>query len=61
MIPNGYKLMGDIKKGDNVIGTSGKPVKVVGVFPQGVKDIYKIILVDGRIAECSIDHLWMFY
>lgn len=58
MIPNGYKLMGDIKKGDNVIGTSGKPVKVVGVFPQGVKDIYKIILVDGRIAECSIDHLW---
>ena len=58
MIPNGYKLMGDIKKGDLVIGTSGKPVKVVGVFPQGVKDIYKIILIDGRVAECSIDHLW---
>ena len=58
MIPNGYKLMGDIKKGDHVIGTSGKPVKVVGIFPQGVKDIYKIILIDGRVAECSIDHLW---
>ncbi len=56
--PNGFKCMGDIKPNDMVIGSDGKPTLVEAVFPQGVKDIYRIILVDGRSAECTAEHLW---
>ena len=40
--PDGYKLMGDIKVGDYVFDRLGRPTKVLGVFPQGVKDTYRI-------------------
>lgn len=54
----GYKLMGDIKVGDQVIGSMGKSIHVIGVFPQGVKDIYKVTLEDGRYNLCGLKHLW---
>lgn len=55
---NGEKLMGDIVIGDRVIGTDGKPKLVTGVYPQGVKDIYQITLINGINVECTVDHLW---
>lgn len=57
-IPGGYKHMGDIQIGDKVFGSNGKIINVTGVFPQGIKPVYKIVLEDGRTAECGIDHLW---
>src|SRR5699024_2349364 len=56
--PNGYKLMGDIRIGDSVIGGDGKPKTVTGVFPQGEKEVYEITLEDGRKTRCCKDHLW---
>ena len=56
--PNGFKYMGDIKPNDMVIGSDGNPTLVEAVFPQGVKNIYRITLVDGRYAECTAEHLW---
>ncbi len=56
--PNGYILMGDIQVGDRVFGSNGKPVAVLGVFPQGMKDVYKITFSDGRYALCDNEHLW---
>ena len=56
--PDGYKLMGDIKVGDKVFGSNGQPTTVTGVFPQGLKDIYKITFSDDRVAMCCEDHLW---
>jgi hypothetical protein len=56
--PYGYKYMGEIKPGCRVLGSNGKPTTVIGVFPQGVKDIYKITLIDNREAMCTADHLW---
>jgi len=59
LTPNGWKLMGDIVVGDEVISSNGKPTKVLGVFPQeGDRDVYKIEMNDGSITECDIDHLW---
>jgi hypothetical protein len=55
---NGYKLMGDIKVGDLVIGASGKPTEVIGVFPQGKKDIYRVTFTDGSSTHVTEDHLW---
>lgn len=59
--PNGYKLMGDIKVGDKVFGSDGKPTIVTAVYPQGIKDIYEITFNDGRKARCCKEHLWNVY
>jgi hypothetical protein len=56
--PEGYKLMGDIKIGDEVLGSDGKTQQVLGVYPQGVIDYYKVEFSDKTSTYCSADHLW---
>lgn len=56
--PTGIALMGDIKVGDYVIGSNGKPTKVLGVYPQGFKDVYTVTMSDGVQIECCGEHLW---
>lgn len=61
MIPvpeGGFKRMGDIKVGDYVFDRLGNPTKVIGVYPQGELDNYKVTLSDGRETYCNDEHLW---
>lgn len=58
LTPTGYRAMGDIKCGDQVIGASGMPTAVLGVYPQGELDVYRVSFSDGTSVECSGDHLW---
>ena len=58
LTPYGYKLMGEMKIGDDVIGRDGKSYKVSGVFPQGKRPIYRVTLSNGASCECDIEHLW---
>lgn len=55
---NGFIKMGDIKVGDEVIAGNGNVSKVLGVYPQGKKQIYEITLENGYKCRCSADHLW---
>lgn len=55
--PDGYKLMGDIRPGDIVLDGKGNATKVLGVFPQGIRDIYKLSLSDGTSIEVADNHL----
>lgn len=57
--PNGYKRIGDIRIGDTVFGSNGKPCNVTGVFPQGKKDIYEIEFTDNSKTNCGLEHLWI--
>lgn len=59
--PNGNKLLGEIKSGDIVYDRLGKPTKVLDVFPQGLKNNYKVIFEDGRVTYCNDEHLWSYY
>lgn len=61
LTPDGWIQMGDIKPGVSVCTPSGLTTKVTGVFPQGIKDIYKITFSDGRTVECCGEHLWKIY
>lgn len=54
-----FKRFGDLKEGDFVLGSDGKPTKVLKIFPQGIQDIYIITLEDGRKTNCSLEHLWL--
>lgn len=58
LTPNGWTQMGDIQVGDVVIAHDGTPSKVVGVFPQGEKEIFEVVFSDGAKTECCDDHLW---
>jgi SWI/SNF-related matrix-associated actin-dependent regulator 1 of chromatin subfamily A len=56
--PNGLKRFGDLKVGDKIIGSNGKSCTITGVFPQGLKDIYKITFNDGYSITTDGSHLW---
>jgi hypothetical protein len=56
--PLGRKRIGDIKIGDFVIGSNGKPTMVNNVFPQGIKDLYRVTFNDGYSVLCCKEHLW---
>lgn len=60
-IPGGWTTMGEVKLGDTITAWDGEATLVNGVFPQGLKDIYKITFSDGRTSECCEDHLWKIY
>ena len=59
LTPNGWDVMENIKEGDYVYGSNGKPTKVLSIHPQGLQDIYKVSFSDGTSTECTKDHLWL--
>lgn len=58
LTPKGWVTMGDIKIGDIVIGKDNDNGKVVQIYPQGIKEYYRISFDDGTYAKCCDDHLW---
>lgn len=56
--PNGNKLMKDIVPGDTIFGSDGKPTFVMGVYPQGRRDVYRVTFSDGKSCLCDDQHLW---
>jgi replicative DNA helicase len=55
---DGWTTMGDLKIGDSLASIDGKASKVIGIFPQGKKQIYRLTFSDGRSVEATGDHLW---
>lgn len=58
---NGKIKLGDIKPGDKILDRVGEETTVLAVYPQGLKDNYKITFSDGRISYCNNEHLWSCY
>ena len=58
LTPTGWVTMGDIKVGNKVIGSDGKEQYVLGVYPQGVRPMYKVEFSDGTHTSCGLEHLW---
>jgi replicative DNA helicase len=58
LTPTGYVPMGDLKPGSFVVGADGKPHRVLAVFPQGTKQVYRVRFSDGATVECCDEHLW---
>ena len=58
LTPRGWKTIRDLFPGSIVFSSSGKPSVVLGVFPQGEKEIFKVVFSDGSSTECCRDHLW---
>lgn len=55
---NGWKPMGEIKPGERLVHPGGGASRVIDVFPQGRKPVFKVSFHDGRATHCCEDHLW---
>jgi hypothetical protein len=60
MTPFGKKTMGDIKVGD-IVSTPTGEANILEVYPQGLDDVYKVTLFDGREVRCGKEHLWKIF
>lgn len=54
----GFKRIEMLKVGDYVYGEDGQEHKVVGVYPQGVRPVYRMTFSDGQQIECDEEHIW---
>ena len=60
-IPGSWTTMGEVKVGQTIMGWDGKPCKVTGVYPQGVRPVYRLTFKDGRTVKADENHLWKVY
>lgn len=56
--PYGPKKIGFADIGDIIYGDDGKLTTIVGVYPQGFVDMYKVTFEDGRSIVCCGQHHW---
>ena len=57
--PDGtYYEMKDVELGDIIASPTEDQTEIIGIFPQGKRDIYEIELEDGRTTRAADNHLW---
>ncbi|MFH8570774.1 helicase-related protein [Streptomyces sp. NPDC017993] len=59
LTPQGFRPMGEMAVGREVVVPSGELAVVDGVFPQGERDVWRLVLSDGSSVECDDEHLWI--
>lgn len=58
LTPNGYKQMNNLNVGDYVIGSNGKPTKILNKYIHDSLKMFKVTFNTGEYIECCQDHLW---
>jgi phosphate starvation-inducible PhoH-like protein len=58
LTPEGFRPIGSLQVGDLVVGSDGRPTTVLGVYPQGRKEIFRLRTQDGASTLCCGEHLW---
>ena len=58
LTPHGYVSMRDVRIGDQVMNPTGAVSHVVGIYPQGERQVYRVTLSDGSVVRADGEHLW---
>ncbi len=58
LTPSGFQPIGSLSVGDLVIGSDGCPTPVLGVYPQGHREVFRVRAQDGASTLCCGEHLW---
>ena len=58
LTPTGWREIGSLEVGDYVIGSNGRTTQVLGVYPQGEKEVFRVTASDGASTLCCSEHLW---
>jgi len=59
LTPTGWITMGETKVGQEVLTPSGRKARIKGVYPQGVRDVYRVTFSDGTFVKCGPGHVWV--
>lgn len=54
----GFKNIEDLDMSDLIISDDGKAYPLKGIYPQGLKNSYRVSFKDSTYVDCSEDHLW---
>ncbi len=54
LTPNGFRPIGTLEVGDLVVGSDGLPTPVLGVYPQGDKEVYRVTTQDGASTSAAV-------
>lgn len=60
LTPRGYQAIETLKVGDICYNENGEEQQVVGVYPQGKKEVYTVKFKDGAEIKCCREHLWTY-
>ena len=58
LTPTGFQTIGSLRVGDLVIGSDGRPTPVLGVYPQGRREVFRVQAQDGSSTLACAEHLW---
>jgi phosphate starvation-inducible PhoH-like protein len=58
LTPEGIRPIGELEVGDLVVGRDGLPTPVLGVYPQGRRQVYRVATQDGASTLACGEHLW---
>jgi phosphate starvation-inducible PhoH-like protein len=58
LTPSGFRPIGNLRVGDLVTGSNGQPTPVIGVYPQGRREVFRLSAQDGATTLCCAEHLW---
>ncbi|HEX4868679.1 MAG TPA: PhoH family protein [Acidimicrobiales bacterium] len=58
LTPWGWRRIGELAVGDLVVGSDGRPTPVLGVFPQGRREVFRVRAQDGAETLACAEHLW---
>jgi phosphate starvation-inducible PhoH-like protein len=58
LTPSGWQAIGTLRVGDLVVGSDGRPTPVLGVYPQGRREVFRVTAQDGASTICCAEHLW---
>jgi phosphate starvation-inducible protein PhoH and related proteins len=58
LTPDGFRPIGSLTVGDLVVGSDGRPTPVLGVYPQGRKEVFRVATDDGGSTLACGEHLW---
>ncbi len=58
LTPDGWRPIGSLRIGDLVIGSDGRPTPVLGAYPQGRRQVFRVQSQDGASTVCCGEHLW---
>jgi phosphate starvation-inducible PhoH-like protein len=61
LTPGGFRPIGSLRVGDLVTGADGRPTPVLGVYPQGRKEVFRLRAQDGSSTLCCGEHLWRVF
>ncbi len=53
-----WKTIGDLRIGDELASVDGAPSRVAGIFPRGLRQVYRVTMSDGRATRTCGEHLW---